>query len=90
VAVTESDLLAALEAALRRGGGGDNDEGWVTARELIARTGLSERTVNRGLHTLYDAERLETLRVWRRNIAGDMQRVPGYRLRTTNGGNDHG
>ena len=58
----------------------NEDNGYVTVRELIEKTGLSNDTVRARLRLRHELGELEVKLVKRLNIAGIYQAVPGYRL----------
>ena len=76
--VTESDLLAALEAALA---GTREPDGALTTQELAALTGWSTKTVCKALQALAQAGRLLVVKAYRPAVDGVARYRPGYRLK---------
>lgn len=76
VPVTESDLLRALQEALRRP---DNPEGALTTAMLVKRLGWGERRVYQALDQLGDA--VECVYIEMPNRTGSASKRPAYRLR---------
>ena len=74
--VTESDLLAAMLAALQQIS--DDGEGALTTREIRQQLGITER---RAWALLDRVPAVEATRKWIVNRAGTRVRVPAYRLR---------
>ena len=76
--ITETDLLAALEAALA---GTREPDGALTTQELAALTGWSTKTVCKALRALAQAGRLMVVKTYRPAVDGVARYRPGYRLR---------
>jgi len=76
--MNENELLAAVSAALQRIPTGDG----MTALEIADAMNISEDITHKALRWLAKTGNLECVRVWRTNITGASQRVPGYRLKT--------
>lgn len=74
--ITEGDLLEAILLAQE---GSEEGQG-MTTQELSRATGRSLWWVRQQLHKLNRAGRLKAVKVFRRKIDGDRQRVSAYRL----------
>jgi len=75
-AITESELLRAIEAALER----QPDGAGMTTAEIVDASGLSKRRVLGALRSLKRAERLVVGRAYRRNLADVLVTVPVHQL----------
>ena len=77
VTVTQSELIAALQAAMEQP---DDPEGAVTTAELAEQLGWHVVKVRDELGKLDRAGRLECVKVIRRDITGRVGNRPAYRL----------
>ena len=75
---TERELIAALEAAMRRADNGPSDA--FTVGELCERTGKEPRAVRLALAALKRAGRLRLGMVKRQRLDDRWGSVPGYRV----------
>ena len=75
---TERELIAALEAAMRRADNGPSDA--FTVGELCERTGKEARSVRVALAALKRAGRLRLVMVKRQRLDDRWVSVPAYRL----------
>lgn len=72
------DLLRALSETATPP---EESDGWYTVKELRRLLGMSQNKVYARLGELEEDDRLEHTTILRRNLAGRLQPVPGYRLR---------
>lgn len=72
-------LIAALTAEPETG----DDGGYLTFNEIAAKLQWSENRLRAMMRQLAAEGRLDCKRIPRRSIAGDVQRVPGYKLADT-------
>ena len=75
---TERELIAALEAAMRRADDGPADA--FTVGQLCARTGKEPRSVRLALAALKRAGRLQLVQVKRQRLDDRWESGPAYRL----------
>lgn len=75
--MTEEELILAIEEARKQGV--DNDEGYLTTKDLMRVTSLSEEAVLRVLRHYKSLDRLDTKRITREGLAGK-SRVPAYKI----------
>jgi len=75
--MNETELLAAVSQALQRIPTGDG----MTVVEIAKTLNLSEAATRKALRQLSNRDQLVCIRVWRLNITGCSQRVPGYQLK---------
>lgn len=78
VSFTERELIAALEAAMRRADNGPADA--FTVGELCERTGKEPRAVRLALAALKRSGRLQLVQVKRQRLDDRWVSVPAYRL----------
>jgi hypothetical protein len=76
--ISESDILQALQDALKRSPGGEG----VTANEMAEAKGLRIEKVYRGLKKMIAAGQVVPVKVTRQRIDGMITLVPGYQVVT--------
>lgn len=85
VTITEQELIAALQEATQQAGI-DPDETAMTTPELRKATGYGTKKVRRLLKQLMEQGSVESVRVFRMNMAGCFSPVTAYRF--VENGND--
>lgn len=76
--MTEEELLQALrDASLNVP---SNPEGYITAAEIHNMTGMSRNWISKFLRKLDEQGRLQTVMLTKLNTAKTVQKVPGYKL----------
>lgn len=69
---------AEIEKFARRA---DTEDGWLTAREIAKAMGGAEQTMRKRIRDLVEAGVLEVSKQRKRNICGDLQSIPCYRIK---------
>lgn len=83
--ITESQLLKEIEVAMSRTP--ENETGAMTTSDLVKALGIGEKRVRSLLAELISNGDVEHVRIFRRNISGNLSPVPAYVFKQKNNPN---